>query len=213
MNKLSLLRTLKFPVKLDASLEQYLTPPRFAIRFIEKINVKDKVVLDLGSGPGILGLTALLLGAKKVIFLDIDPSALRLAKKNYRLVKKESEYKLINKDYTLGEVEFINKDISLLKKSELEPIDVCLLNPPFGTTKKNKKLDVVFLKKAMKISDNILTMHKTASKEFILKILSDKDMKLIYEEYFLFPIPKQQKYHTEDVKSIEVTLFIAKKSK
>ena len=206
MNKLSLLRTLAFPVKLDASLEQYLTPPRFAIRFIEKINVKNKIVLDLGSGPGILGLTALLLGAKKVIFLDIDSSALRLAKKNYRIIKREVED-------LKTEVEFINKDITLLKKSELENIDVCLLNPPFGTTKKNKKIDVIFLKKAMKISDNILTMHKTASKDFILKILNDNDMKLIYEEYFLFPIPKQQIYHTKDIMSVEVTLFIAKRSK
>ena len=46
--------------------------------------IKDKVVLDLGCGSGILGLAALLLGAKYCYSLDIDPEAIAHTKKNAR---------------------------------------------------------------------------------------------------------------------------------
>ncbi len=42
-------------------------------------------VLDLGTGTGILAMTAALLGAKRVLALDIDPMALRVARENLEL--------------------------------------------------------------------------------------------------------------------------------
>ena len=45
------------------------------------------VVVDLGTGSGILALAARLLGAKRVIALDNDPTAIRVAKENARLNK------------------------------------------------------------------------------------------------------------------------------
>ena len=42
------------------------------------------VVLDLGTGSGILSITAAMLGASRIVALDIDPQAVRAARQNFR---------------------------------------------------------------------------------------------------------------------------------
>lgn len=44
--------------------------------------LRDATVLDLGTGSGILSLTALLLGAASATGVDVDPEALRVAREN-----------------------------------------------------------------------------------------------------------------------------------
>ena len=53
-----------------------------------------KTIADLGCGTGILGIGALLLGAKQVIFVDSDEKALEIAKKNVLKVKINLENKV-----------------------------------------------------------------------------------------------------------------------
>ena len=48
----------------------------------EKSRLKDARVLDVGTGSGILGLAALLLGADRVVLTDIDPDAIEVAREN-----------------------------------------------------------------------------------------------------------------------------------
>ena len=49
---------------------------------MEETNLKDAVCLDLGSGSGILSITALRLGAKSAAGVDIDPKAEGIAREN-----------------------------------------------------------------------------------------------------------------------------------
>ncbi len=42
------------------------------------------VILDMGTGSGILSITAAMLGASRVVALDIDPQAVRAARQNFR---------------------------------------------------------------------------------------------------------------------------------
>ncbi len=49
---------------------------------MEKMDLKDKHCLDLGSGSGILSIAALRLGAKHAIGVDIDPKAEDIAREN-----------------------------------------------------------------------------------------------------------------------------------
>ncbi len=202
MNNLEKLKELEYIKTPNSNLEQYFTQPEVALKFLSKFDLKDKVIADLGCGNGILGLIALLVGAKKVYFFDIDKDALTIAERNYNKLNSNSE---------LGNALFSNKDISLIKKSEFLDIDVCVLNPPFGTTDVNKKLDVVFLKKAIKLSNKFISMHKTASKSFIEQTIQDEGFQIIYNEDFLFSIPKTYSHHTQGVVDVEVTLFIAEK--
>ncbi len=55
------------------------------IEFLESINLKDKRVLDIGIGSGVLSIAALKLGAKKAIGFDIAEHAVNECKENAKL--------------------------------------------------------------------------------------------------------------------------------
>lgn len=52
------------------------------LRWLDSCNLEGKVVIDYGCGSGILGIAALLLGAKEVIAIDNDPQALIATRDN-----------------------------------------------------------------------------------------------------------------------------------
>ena len=55
------------------------------LQWLAKTDLQDKVVIDYGCGSGILGVAALLLGAKKVYATDIDPQAVLATQQNAEL--------------------------------------------------------------------------------------------------------------------------------
>ncbi|MEN8992998.1 MULTISPECIES: 50S ribosomal protein L11 methyltransferase [unclassified Acinetobacter] len=55
------------------------------LQWLGKVDLKDKIVIDYGCGSGILGVAALLLGAKKVYATDIDPQAVLATQQNAEL--------------------------------------------------------------------------------------------------------------------------------
>jgi ribosomal protein L11 methyltransferase len=55
------------------------------LQWLGKTDLKDKVVIDYGCGSGILGVAALLLGAKQVYATDIDPQAVLATQQNAEL--------------------------------------------------------------------------------------------------------------------------------
>ena len=115
--------------------EQYPTDSETAadILWLAYMNsdVKDKVIADFGCGTGILGIGCLLLGAKKVYFVDNDSDALAAAAANINGLKIRSD-----------KYEIINSDVNEIKLKA----DVVVQNPPFGT--KQKHADKQFLLKA-----------------------------------------------------------------
>jgi 16S rRNA (guanine1207-N2)-methyltransferase len=56
---------------------------------IEKIGVKNKEILDVGCGYGLIGIILKEFGAKYVLMIDINKRATRLAKDNIKLNKIE----------------------------------------------------------------------------------------------------------------------------
>jgi len=93
-----LLSKLKTFEKAETKLEQYPTDPDIAAEILWhaklKGDIENKLILDLGAGSGILGIGALLLGAKKVIFIDKDPKTKSLIENNIKSLDKKFNYKI-----------------------------------------------------------------------------------------------------------------------
>jgi len=100
MNKKEITRILtelKTFEKTKLELEQYQTECDIAATitwhaYMSK-EVEGKKVADLGCGNGILGIAALILGAKEVIFIDIDKDAIKIAKDNLKHIEKKLDEK------------------------------------------------------------------------------------------------------------------------
>lgn len=190
------------------SSEQYITDSEVAADAIWNAylagNIKGKVIADLGSGTGILGLGCLLMGCKKVFLVESESSAMEIAKKNFESLKQM---------FNITEnAEFILKDIADFD----EKVDVVIENPPFGT--KAKHADKAFLEKAMKISDKIYTIqsklyytNKFASKRFIPALCQAKGFKITGVKEYDLKLKATYDFHRKPVKKVKVELWVLEK--
>ena len=71
------------------------------IDFLSAIDLSNKNVIDIGTGSGILGITAVKLGANKAVMTDIDEVAVNVAKHN-AIVNKVEDKCLITLDNLLS---------------------------------------------------------------------------------------------------------------
>ncbi len=60
----------------------YHATTRLCLDWLTEQDLTDKVLIDYGCGSGILGIAGLLLGAKQVFAVDIDPQAVLASKQN-----------------------------------------------------------------------------------------------------------------------------------
>ena len=185
-------------------LEQYQTEPEIAAEIAWNMfyrrEIEGKVIADLGCGTGILGFSTVLLGAKKVYFVDIDEKALQIAKENMKMLKKEAakggESMVENLD---EKCVFLEKNVSDFD----EKVDIVLQNPPFGIQTKTHT-DRVFLEHAFKIADIIYSFHKAKSKQFIDAVSADNGFKVGGYWEFDFPLKMTMKFHKKRIQRIKV---------
>lgn len=191
--ELSKLQNFKNP---SFELEQYPTPAKIAAEWAwgmaMRAEVNNRQILDAACGPGIIGIALLLMGAKKVYFLDKDKEALDICVENYNLIKE---------DYEIGEAEFILEDISLFDQE----VDMVVQNPPFGTN--NEHLDRKFLEKAFSISRVVYSMHKWTTAKFVEAFSRDSGFEIKAVWRHDFPIKAVFKHHTKPVRKIDVGLW------
>ncbi|MEK6950262.1 MAG: RsmD family RNA methyltransferase [Nanoarchaeota archaeon] len=177
-------------------LEQYATPAVIAAEWVWNMAMKGEVagktVLDAASGPGILGIGLLLLGAKKVFFVDKDPAIMVICQENYDQVRQE---------YDVGEAAFITSDISLF----VEPVDLAVQNPPFGT--KTEHADKRFLEKAFSAAKIVYSMHKYSTRSFVEAISKDYGFTITDVWRYEFPIKAAFPFHEKPKILVEVGLW------
>jgi len=145
------------------SLEQYTIPADVAATMLHIAaynygDIVDKTVLDLGCGTGRLALGAAFLGAKRVVGIDVDKDAVKLAFENsVRMNLKEK-------------VQWVTGDIDAIHGN----FDTVLQNPPFGVQR--RKADRKFLEKALESGKVVYSLHKCPDEDkvFIKKLKASK---------------------------------------
>ncbi len=175
------------------SFEQYPTDPNIAAKILYKAfsrgEIEGKTVADFGCGFGVLGIGALLLGAKKVYFVDVDKKAIAQCKKNVDQFSFDGEVVYLNEEML---------DVAI-------QVDVVIMNPPFGTT--TNTADRTFLEKAMQSAEIIYSFHKSSTKEFIENYVEQGGFEIIEVDDFDFPLKSMYKHHKKKVEKIKVSCF------
>lgn len=190
--ELSKLQTFSDP---KSELEQYTTDSEIAASILWKCYMDNKLstIADFGSGTGILGFGAALLGAEIVYLIEKDIETIKIAKQNQvQLEKKFGKLPIV----------YVNKDIYDFKTK----IDTVIMNPPFGV--QNEHADKVFLEQAMKIANNIYSLHKIESKEFIDKLAEKNNYRVQEILEFNFPLKPTMQYHKQKVRKIRVGCWV-----
>lgn len=181
----------------NVKLEQYPTDSEIAADFLwyayQQGDIEGKVIADLGSGHGILGIGALVLGAKKVHFVDLDKDAINVAKKNFEYLKKEMGGKFLAQFHNMHVADFEKK------------VDVVIQNPPFGVKKSHS--DKVFLLKAMDLAPIIYTFHKLSTRNFVNFFVKDNGFKVKTVKKYNFPLKRAFWFHTKKVKHVDVGVW------
>lgn len=190
---LSKLKTFATPKLAD---EQYSTDSELAAAFLWEAymrgDIAGKSIADLGAGTGILGVGALLLGAKKVFFVEKDREAIQTAKENLQLLVQ-------------GEATFECKDI----KEFNEKVDTAIENPPFGT--KREHADRIFLEKAFEIANKIYSIHKSTSKDFIDAISQKHGFEVVNIISYQMPLKATHSFHKKRIERVNIGIWILRK--
>ncbi|MCF7859905.1 MAG: METTL5 family protein [Candidatus Cloacimonetes bacterium] len=155
--------------------------------------ISGKVVVDFGCGSGILGIGALLLGAKKCVFVDVDPDVEDLLRKN--------AVSIINPSFKTEDIEFEAKEITKFEGSS----DTVIMNPPFGT--RMKHADKAFLLKAFETADSVYSIHKSTSEGFLKAICADNEMDMGILDYRSYPLKASYGFHKSPIKRIDTILI------
>ncbi len=188
-----ILQRLKSHPNPNVDLEQYQTPANIAAEALYfafgQGDIGGKKVVDPGCGTGILAIGAKLLGARDVIALDIDESALEVAMKN---------------------ASDLAVDICLLTmdfQSFPESCDTIVMNPPFGAQKGNIHADVPFLEQATKLANVIYSFHKAETQKYIEDMIQNLGWMTTHIMKFRFPIRRMYDFHRKEIEEIE-TIFL-----
>jgi putative methylase len=202
-----------------ASLEQYTVSEAVAATVLYMAayindDVVGKTVLDLGCGTGRLALAASYLGAKLVVGVDIDKTAVKTAAE----FAEKAGFKL--------DVQWVIGDVNAVTGS----FDTVLQNPPFGVQK--RAADRKFLEKALEVGGVVYSLHnhprtdkqlikrlkanpagmlQVAPSPFIEKFVDSRRgvVKAVYA--MLMTIPRMFDFHTKMKHDFVVDLYIIRK--
>ncbi|ORX60469.1 S-adenosyl-L-methionine-dependent methyltransferase [Hesseltinella vesiculosa] len=177
--------------------EQYPTTAHLAARMLYTADtvyddIEDKAVGDLGSGCGILSIAACILGAGYNVGFDIDPDAVAIARENCEEFETEVDFVLTD----------LSADVCALDRFKGR-LDTIIMNPPFGT--KNKGVDMVLLKKAVETANRaVYSLHKTSTREHILKKAKEWGVECEVIAEMKFDVPMMYKFHKK--KSVDIAV-------
>lgn len=184
---LAKLETLENP---SLSLEQYPVSPKAAAELLymagfEHDDLKGRVV-DLGTGTGRLAIGAALMGAKQIAGVDVDENALALARKNAATSNVRVQWVHSDIDKVVGEY------------------DTVIMNPPYGT--RTAHADTRFLDKAFGLAPVTYSIHKSSTREFLVKHAKRSGHVMDEIRTMNMQIPHMFTFHMRKWSSVEVDI-------
>lgn len=179
-------------------LEQYRTPDKVAAEFVwtawEEQAIEGAFVVDLGCGTGVLGLAAALLGAKRVLGIDLDQGALQeatAAAQSVGMGKKMS---------------FQCMDVDGWQAADCV-VDTVIMNPPFGAQRSNRHADRTFLDAAIagvRPDGTIWFLAQERTEAFLSAYAKEKGFRIDKVGAWDYPLPAQFAFHEKDVVMVRV---------
>ncbi|RLM53651.1 methyltransferase domain-containing protein [Halobellus sp. Atlit-31R] len=181
-----------------ADLEQYPTPPELAAHVVHVADlngdVEDRLVVDLGTGTGMLALGAALRGPARVVGLDVDRTALTTAVANRRRVGTKTP------------IDWVHADATRAPLCPDEPTTV-LMNPPFGAQRGNEHADRAFLETAARLADVSYSVHNGGSQAFVESFAADHGGEVTHAFRATFSLERQFAFHEADSKELDAEVY------
>lgn len=183
----------------SAEREQYQTPAPLAARLLYTAFLAGDIaglrVLELGSGTGILGIGAALIGAGEVIGVEIDADANLTAEQNAE--RQGVSLHIIRADVA-------DPDTA----GEIPDADTVIMNPPFGA--QTVHADRPFIDMALARAEVVYGIFNGGSEQFIRQYTAGRAeiTSVIAAE---FTIPRTFFFHTDDKREIPVEIIVLKR--
>lgn len=144
-------------------------------------------IIDLGTGTGRLAIGAGLMGSQRVVGVDIDETAIALARENSAAAGVQVEWLVSDIDDVEGK------------------FDTVIMNPPYGT--QSPHLDVRFLERAFELAPVSYSVHKSSTREHLTGVIAKKNRRVDTVRSMSLNIPHLFSFHQKKWKNVKVDLY------
>lgn len=198
------------------SLSEYASATMLHLAAYNYGGIIGKRILDLGCGTGRLALGAAFLGAKEVVGVDIDKTAIEVAFCNS-----------VNAGFK-NNVHWVAGDIDAVEGE----FDTVVQNPPFGVHKRTA--DRKFLIRALELGDSVYSLHnhptadrrltaklkaagghpiQVEASQFIQRFINEHNGRVRAVYALPLVIPRMFAFHTKAKHEIVVDLYVITRKK
>ncbi|MFB6211931.1 MAG: METTL5 family protein [Halobacteriales archaeon] len=185
----------------SAALEQYTTPAELAAHLLHLAalqgDLADRLVLDLGTGTGLLALGATFGTPARVVGIDLDHDALVVARRNEARLGPSLSVDWLHGDATRPPLCF---------DGSVPPVTV-VMNPPFGAQTANEHADRRFLATAASIARVSYSIHNADSRAFIEAFAADNGGEVTHVFGSTVAVDHQFAFHTADRRELDVEVY------
>jgi putative methylase len=157
-------------------------------------DIEDHLVVDLGTGTGMLALGAALRGPARVVGVDIDRTVLTTAAENRRRVG------------TTTPVGWVCADATDAPLRPGGPTTV-VMNPPFGAQDSNEHADRAFLATAVRLADVSYSVHNAGSTEFVESFAADNGGSVTHAFRAELDIDRQFAFHDAETETVDAEVY------